>query len=149
MEFKLRPMEAKDLDNTLMWRNDPDVLKTALTPNIITAKEHEAMFLYNNSIKLIFEVNGDPAGYVQVSRDPDKAQGEWSFHMSKRYRGQGLSNIMLGAALYYLAKKEGYTKIYSQVKEDNKISRNVHAKLGFSIDMVDSHYHLSKKLCSS
>lgn len=148
MEFKLRPMNASDLLTTLDWRNDPEVLKTALTPNIISAKEHEAMFLYNNAVKLIFEVDHKPAGYIQVSRDPDESKGEWSFHMGKKHKGEGLATIMLGAALYYLAKEEGYTLIEAKVKYDNAISKHLHSKLGFRyIDDKDGVFNFEKELC--
>jgi RimJ/RimL family protein N-acetyltransferase len=148
MEFRLRPMEQKDLMITLEMRNDSTVLKTAITPNEISYKEHEAMFKFNNAIKLVFEVDNILVGYVQVSRDPDKVSGEWSFHMEKKQRGKGLSSIMLNAALYYLVTVEGYKSIISKVKTDNIISKHLHYKLGFEYDgeINDGMYNYKKKL---
>ena len=151
MNFKLREMTEADLIVALQWRNDPKVLKTAMTPNPISYKEYEAMLLYNNAIKLIFEVDGIPAGNIQISRDPDKPTGEWSFHLSKDYRGKGLSMIMLSAALYYLASKEGYEEVTAKVKFDNEISKEIHNKLGFEFLGYDKDNNLDfkKKLCTN
>lgn len=131
IEFKLRPMLETDLDITFSWRNDPQVLKYAQTSNPISYNEHEAVFKFNNSLKLIFEVNSAPVGYVSCSRDSAGISGEWSFHIGKEHRGQGLSEIMLRAALYYLIKEEGYFHITATVLEHNEISHILHDKLGF------------------
>lgn len=133
MEFKLRPMEERDLEVTLNWRNDPEVLKSAKTSNKISAEEHKAVFLYNNAIKLVFEVDSILSGYVQFNRDPDQNTGEWSFHMSPESRGKGLSEIMLKAALYYIKKEEGYIAVTAIVQKHNTISNHLHKKLGFDL----------------
>lgn len=131
MNFNLRPMTETDLDITFQWRNDQEVLNNAMTPNPISYPEHEANFKYNNALKLVFEVDGIPAGLVTMTRDPDKPVGEWSFHLGKEFRGKGLSLLMLRITMYYLKHKEGYKGITSTVLKHNKISRNVHSKLGF------------------
>ena len=147
MIFTIRPMRETDLANTLKWRNDPEVRKTSITDNIISAGEHNAMFLYNNSIKLIFEVEEIPSGYIQISIDPDTKKGEWAFHIASEYKGKGLSTIMLSLALYYLKEKYGYDGIEAKVKVDNKISIHLHYKLGFKCQYErDKLYHFTKNL---
>lgn len=141
MEFILRPVEELDLEITFNWRNDPEVLKMAQTADPVTYFEHFAMFKHNNSIKLIFEVDKIPVGYVSVARDPDAPMGEWSFHMGPEYRGKGLSEIMLKTALYYLKTKEGYIKVLSRVKKDNNISKHLHYKLGFNYTEDKDNFH--------
>ena len=140
MDFRLRPMEDCDLDQTFEWRNDPVVLKGAMTPNPISRNEHDAVFKYGNTIKLIFEVDNSPKGFVSVSRDEYGESGEWSFHMSKEGRGQGLAKIMLGAALYYMKKVEGYEYITSAVLPDNEISIYLHEQLGFTPMEDEGHF---------
>jgi len=147
MEFKIRPMNSTDLPDTLSWRNDPEVRKTSITNDIISAKEHEAMFLYNNAIKLIFEVENKSCGYIQISVDPDTKKGEWAFHISNKYKGKGLSTIMLSLALYYLKEKYEYKEIEANVKVDNKVSIHLHSKLGFKCQYErDRLYYYTKKL---
>lgn len=141
MEFNLRPVEECDLKLTLEWRNDPNVLKQAQTPDPISYFEHFASYKYNNSIKLIFEVDKTPVGYVTITRDPDAPAGEWSFHMGKTHRGTGLSEIMLKSALYYFKNKEGYVKVVSKVKKDNSISKHLHYKLGFTYTQDKDNFH--------
>lgn len=145
MNFSLRLMTEKDLKITHAWRNDPEVLKHAQGSNPISFKEHEAIFKWNNAIKLIFELDGDPVGFISVSRDPDKMEGEWGFHIGEEYRGQGLSQIMLEATLFYLAKEEAYEKVTSAVKSNNLKSRHLHDKLGFKHIGHKDEYHLYEK----
>lgn len=141
MELKLRPMEEKDLKITFEWRNDKEVLNHAQTSNPISFNEHEALFKYNNAVKLIFEYNGEPAGYVSVTKDLDGPTGEWSFHMGANYRGKGLAEIMLKLALYYLSKEEGYTGLTSAVLKHNAISIYLHNKLGFELTGTKNNFN--------
>lgn len=132
MNFTIRPMDEFDLATTLEWRNDPVVLASAKTSNPISMAEHEAMYKYNNSIKLVFELDDVPVGYVQFNRDSDyRRSSEWSFHVAPEWRGKGLSQIMLKCALYYVKTKENFTEINAFVKKDNLISVKLHEKLGF------------------
>lgn len=124
-------MEEKDLELTFQWRNDPEVLKNAQTTNQISYKEHEAHFKFNSAVKLVFDIDGQSAGFLACTKDPDQPVGEWSFHMSSYYRGQGLSEIMLRIGLYYLKHKEGYQSLTSRVAKHNSVSKHLHYKLGF------------------
>lgn len=147
MKFELRPVEEKDLKVTLEWRNDPEVLKYAQTPNPISMEEHAAMYKFNNAIKLIFLVNDVPAGFVAFTRDPDFPKGEWSFHLSKEFRGKGLSELMLKSALYYIIEVEGYVVVTAAVKKNNEISNYLHQKLGFEyVSSKDDFYELKLEL---
>jgi len=131
MEFKIRPQKNEDLEITFQWRNDPEVLKNAQTSNVISFNEHEAMYKFNNSVKLIFEVDGVPAGIIACTRITNELGGEWSFHMGADHRGKGLSEVMLNAALFYLGKEEAYERITSRVLSTNAISKHLHSKIGF------------------
>lgn len=131
VNFNLRPMEERDLDDTFAWRNDPEVLNNAMSPNTVSYAEHEANFKFNNAIKLVFEVDNLPAGLVTITQDSDKPVGEWSFHLNPQFRSKGLSEIMLRIALYYLKNNEGYKGIASCVLKHNKISHHLHEKLEF------------------
>lgn len=141
MNFNIRPMTEKDLEVTFEWRNDELVLASALTPNEISKNEHVAMFNYNNSIKLVFEFNDVPVGYIQISRESDQCSGEWSFHMAKEWRGHGLSEIMLRLALYYVKKEEQYIMIHAVVRKENKASNRLHEKLGFRQTHVRDEFY--------
>lgn len=139
MRCELRPMESKDLPITFAWRNEDQVRKTSMSSNPISFNEHEAMFKYNNAVKLIFEVDGSPAGYVSCSRDPDEPTGEWGFHLGPDARGKGYSEIMLRMALIEL-KRLGFTWLTAQVRLANLPSLHIHNKLDFteqSVEMVD------------
>jgi len=140
MNFRLRPMNENDIELTFKWRNDPLVRNNAQSVQEISLNEHAAWVKFNNSVKLIFEVDDIPAGFISVTRDPENNSGEWAFHMAPDMRGQGLSELMLKAALYYLAKKEGYDTIYSTVRVYNVLSKHLHEKLEFSKCGEDEEY---------
>lgn len=131
MKCVLRPMEESDLLTTYAWRNDEAVRNTAQTNNIISYEEHQANFKYNNAVKLVFEVDGAPAGYVSCTKDPDYAVGEWAFHLSSEFRSKSLAQIMLRMALLDLASL-GYKNITARVRVNNPLSTHLHNKLGFS-----------------
>lgn len=124
-------MEEKDLEVTFIWRNDPDVLKYAQAPNQVSMAEHAAVFKFNNSLKLIFEFDSQPIGFVSVTRDPNEPKGEWSFHLAKEFRGKGLSELMLRMTLHYLKTVEKYKIITSSVMPDNIVSNYLHHMLEF------------------
>lgn len=121
-------MEEKDLPITYTWRNEETIRNSAQTSHIISYNEHEANFKFNNAVKLIFEVNDLPAGFVSCTRDPDLAIGEWAFHLGEGFRGKGYSEIMLKMALVEL-KRLGYEGIIAIVRTNNLPSLHLHRKL--------------------
>lgn len=131
--YKLRPMTEDDLKITFEWRNDKDVLKHAMSSHPVSWAEHEAIFKYNNAVKLIFEVNGVPVGFTSITQSDDEPAGEWSFYLGAEHRGKGYSSIMLEAVLLQLKKEYQYTGITSRVKVYNDVSNHLHEKLGFEI----------------
>lgn len=130
MDAVLRPMEDRDLQVTYEWRNDPIVRQFAMSDHTVSWAEHESMYRYNSSLRLIFEFDGVPCGFISCSKDEETTEGTWSFHMAPDSRGKGLSSIMLQMALLYL-KQAGYTQIHSEVQINNPISQGLHGKLNF------------------
>lgn len=135
-------MDEFDLSTTLEWRNDPVVLASAKTSNPISMNEHEAMYKYNNSIKLIFDFNDVPVGYIQFNLDPDTTSSEWSFHIAKEWRGKGLSEIALKLALYYIKHKEDLSSITAFVRKNNTASNHLHNKLGFQLSQTKDDFYM-------
>lgn len=141
-------MEEKDLAVSYTWRNDPLVRKMAMSDNEISYAEHEAMFKWNNSVRLIFEFNGVPSGFLACTKEESSTEGSWSFHLAPEARGKGLAAIMLRLGLIYL-KNIGYTTIKSEVKLYNSRSLDLHIDLGFeSVQVEDSlaDYHNFEKV---
>lgn len=138
MICQLKEMEEKDLPVTFAWRNEEQVLRAAMTNKPISYNEHEALFKYNNSVKLVFSIDNVPTGYISCSKDPDEPIGEWGFHLAPEARKKGYSQIMLRMGLIELQKR-GYTRIYAKVKKSNIPSIHLHNKLGFY--ELDSDYN--------
>lgn len=141
-------MEEKDLPITFAWRNEAEVLKYAMTSQPISYNEHDAMFHYNNSVKLVFTIDGIPAGYISCTKDADDPIGEWGFHLAPEARKKGYSQIMLRMGLIEL-KKLGYQRIHAKVKKSNLPSIHLHKQLGFydlDSDAKDQFFKYAKDL---
>lgn len=149
MKAELRFMTDADLQITYAWRNDPLVRHMAMSDHEISYAEHEAMYKYNNALRLIFEFNGEPSGFVSCTVDPESNDGVWSFHLAPEARGQGLAPIMLRLALMFL-KQRGYKRIKSEIKVYNGRSFNLHLDLGFKQDLEEDpladYHNLAKDL---
>lgn len=130
MKASLRVMEEKDLTTTLEWRNDELVRRFATAYNAISWAEHEALFKFAKAHRYIFEINDIPCGYLSFTEDPNSTETTWSFHLAPDQRGKGYSDLMLGLGMLE-AKRLGFKKILSDVKNDNEASLWLHMKNKF------------------
>lgn len=145
-KLSLRAMTKGDLMETFLMRNDEQVLKYAQTPNPISWKEHESVFLYTDYPKYVFidKISDVPpfeetVGYLEFRHDvvnDDPNTKIWAFHISDEHRGKGLSGKMLEEGLKE-AKKLGIKRIVAVVKKNNEKSIHLHERLGFGIVKAD------------
>lgn len=140
MNFTIRPMENQDIEETFHWRNDLLVLQNSISQNRVSFPDYEAWILHNNSLKLVFEIDGQRAGFVTVTRDPETLTGEWSFHLNPIFRRKGLSELMLRSAIYYIRINTTYVGLFSRIRHDNNVSHKLHKRLHFQITEVDNDF---------
>lgn len=133
-QFLLRPMEARDLDLVLGWRNHRDVRRFMISQHLIPPGEHQAWFerctgeptrrLY------ILQQASQPLGFAQLSGVVRRGIAEWGFYVSPEApRGSGweLGRRVLAAAF----DVEGLHKVCGQTLASNDRSRRLHQRLGF------------------
>ena len=102
-EYSLRPLEERDLQMVLQWRNSERVHSKMLTDHKIVWEEHFAWFqrIKDNPIKrnLIFEFLGRPIGYIGYT-EYDEEKGCCS---PGAYLGETEVPIDAGITLFYMA----------------------------------------------
>lgn len=141
---QLRPMTENDLDRVLAWRNHPDVRSFMYTTAEIAPDEHGAWFAKSNANPkvnlLIFEINGQPLGFVNFSGGIERGVAEWGFYMAPDApRGNG---ILFGqSALAYAFETLGFQKIRGEALIGNSRSIKFHEKLGFNRERVSKNQH--------
>ncbi|MGE8439393.1 MAG: UDP-4-amino-4,6-dideoxy-N-acetyl-beta-L-altrosamine N-acetyltransferase [Pseudomonas palmensis] len=131
---RVRCMEYGDLEQVLDWRNHPEVRKYMYTQCEIGMLEHQAWFdrESNNQKRhlLIYEVDGQPRGFVNISESIKGHVADWGFYLAPQTaRGSGRS---LGiAALDFAFTNLKLHKLCGQVLDYNLGSIKFHLRMGF------------------
>ncbi len=132
----LRPMEARDLELVLSWRNHPEVRRWMYTTHEIGLDEHSAWFAgaTEDPAKnlLVYEVEGVPAGVVNLTlaREDDTA-ATWGFYLAPdapRGSGRGLG----AEAIAHAFRELGVAVLLAEALADNANSIAFHRRLGFA-----------------
>lgn len=129
--FRLRPMEERDLVRVLEMRNHALVRKASITTKKIKMEDHRAWFEFGQSIKLVFLINGNISGVVQIALTNSNTC-LWSFYLDQEAKlPKGTGSIMLNMVLENFPLVKKWVAI---VKPSNKKSIALHEKLGFKKD---------------
>jgi UDP-4-amino-4,6-dideoxy-N-acetyl-beta-L-altrosamine N-acetyltransferase len=134
MSFALRPMTAADLDRVLAWRNRPEVRANVFSSHVISPAEHAAWYARAAADParrlLIFEIDGAPAGFVQLS-GLGAAAGAVTFGMYADGRG-GLGRALGFALLDYAFRTLGLSVLAGEALAANARALAVYRALGFT-----------------
>jgi UDP-4-amino-4,6-dideoxy-N-acetyl-beta-L-altrosamine N-acetyltransferase len=131
----IRPMNKKDLEEVLVWRNHPSIRNNMLSQHKISKEEHikwfESTISNSNKIPMIYEEKGIAMGYVNFNLNSSNCYADWGFYTSPDApKGTGMS---LGInALNYAFEKLNLNKLCGQALNKNTASINFHLKLGFT-----------------
>lgn len=131
----LRPMQDRDLEMVLMWRNAPEVRKNMYSQQVIALRDHRRWWAQTkdskNSQYLIFEAGGVPSGLVNFTYiNKEKNSAYWGFY-TRPYAPKGTGSRLGIAALDFAFKSLGLTALEGEVLANNAASRAFHKKLGF------------------
>lgn len=136
-EFTLRPIEERDLDMVLSWRNSERVRSFMYTDHIITPEEHRAWFERTRTAEfpatLIFEFRGTPTGlksFSQIDRHNNRCY--WGFYLGEAELPRGCGTVMGFLALEYIFEQHGFRKVCAEAFSFNEGSIKYHKRLGFS-----------------
>ena len=138
MKLNLRPVEKKDYEKILEWRNDPDVRINSLTQHIISIDEHTEYwndFLKNETNFAFIAIHENNDIGVLKLKNIDKITYEIDIFISKSYRNRGLGSQVLKIAKD-VALQKGMKKLIAKIKYGNEASRKAFEKVGFSPKLI-------------
>ncbi len=133
----LRPVERKDLEKLLEWRNADRIRAFMYTDHIISPEEHAAWFerlgTNDTAYALLFTVNGRPLGVVNVtSIDRRNGTCHWGFYIGEADAPRGSGTALGYLGLYYIFDTLGIRKVIGEAFAFNEASIAFHRRLGFS-----------------
>lgn len=131
---RVRTLLAEDLPTVLAWRNHPEVRQHMFTQEPIQPADHRAWFERKNSSPndhlLLYEVAGQPMGFVNLSEKPGQRVGEWGFYAAP-HAPRGTGTALGVAAIDHVFHVLGWHRLVGHTLASNLRSFHMHAKLGF------------------
>ena len=131
----LRPMKPSDLERVRMWRNHSSVRQYMFATHEISLNEHQGWYVRTSKdpaiSHLIYEVEGRPCGFLNISRTRCADVANWGFYLAPgapRGSGRGLGK----AGLNYAFVELKLHKVCGQALCFNSRSIAFHKSLGFT-----------------
>ena len=134
----LRPIEAEDIEQIRVWRNQDDIRKSFLYQGIISSEDqkkwYEKYLSYTDDIMFVIELNHRAVGAAALYHiDQEKKQAEFGRLMIGDLSARGHN---LGVRVTKLLSEFGLTnlaleKIVLEVFEDNTYAKSAYEKAGF------------------
>ena len=139
--ISLRPLQLKDWEKTLHWRNDPDIKAMAMMhPYPITEfmeKEWYEDLLKNKSNKVVYfaiaDKNDTPVGYIFLNNINLLHRNCYLGIVigDSTQRGKGIGSEAIKLLSEYAFNTLNLNKITVEVVNQNKYAIKVYEKLGF------------------
>lgn len=139
MKLNLRPVEKKDYEKILEWRNDPDVRIYSLTQHFISIDEHIKYwddFLKNETNYAFLVVHDDKEIGVLKLKNINKTTYELDIFLSKHSRNKGLGPQILEITKE-IAIQKGIKKLIAKIRYDNEASKKAFEKVGFLPKLIN------------
>jgi UDP-4-amino-4,6-dideoxy-N-acetyl-beta-L-altrosamine N-acetyltransferase len=135
----LRLMTKDELSVVLEWRNTPAVRNSMFSMEEITLQQHQQWFENVNNTSefslLILELDGKPAGFVNIKQISEGKIADWSFYAAPDSK-KGTGYVLCKMAVDYAFKELKMEKLNGQVISFNERSIAVHKRLGFKQEGV-------------
>lgn len=138
-------MGAADLSTVLAWRNHPTVRAAMFHGHEIGLEEHQRWFERSLGEEgrhlLVFEIDAQPMGFVNLHVKKAGANAEWGFYVAPE-APSGTGRQLGSTCLDYAFASLGAHKISGQALMGNHRSIKFHRALGFTQEGVlrDHHY---------
>ncbi len=140
----LRPMQGRDLETVLAWRNAPEVRKHMYTQQEIALDDHRRWWASvktrESSRYLIFEAAGVPMGLVNFTEiNPQENTAVWGFYTCPQ-ASKGIGTRLGLLALEHAFQNLNLTQLTGEVLTSNAASIAFHKKLGFQqVALLKAH----------
>lgn len=141
----VRPMTEADLEAVLAWRNHPEVRRWMFSQQEIALDSHRQWFERARQDKarhlLVFELGGEPRGFVNIGVLAGGQVADWGFYASPD-APKGTGRLLGQSALRYAFETAALHKVCGQVLAFNERSLRFHQSLGFQLEgtLRDQHF---------
>ncbi len=146
--FLVRAMTSADLELVLEWRNHPDIRRWMYTTHEIGLDEHRRWFDAASKDPgkhlLVFERDGVPCGFVNLSRIRGSDVAEWGFYVAPD-APQGVGRELGETTLEHAFNALGLHKISGHALASNERSVRFHLRLGFQDEGLRRDQHLDSQ----
>lgn len=141
---RLRPMETRDLQQVLGWRNHPEIRRYMYTQHPISLEEHSRWFEKKSADPayhlLVFEADSTPLGFINIHQIALGGIAEWGFYAAPD-APKGTGRQLGQAALHYAFARCGLHKLCGQALAFNASSIKFHRNLGFTQEGILRQQH--------
>lgn len=137
MHLSVRPATEEDCKLVFDWANEPEVRIASFHTEKIEWPDHTSWYLQKlknpNSLILIFEVDGKPAGQIRFDKNSEENYFLISFLLDQKFRGKSLGGVLIETGIGYLITQVQQTPILCVgfVKKDNIASQRAFLKNEF------------------
>jgi RimJ/RimL family protein N-acetyltransferase len=133
-ELVVRRASLDDLDDLLLWRNDPLSREMSLNSAFVQRAEHEVWFrrAINDGDRVIYmgQVPSGKLGVCRFEKKLDCSAWEVSINLNPTMRGRHLSEGFLRRCMD-LFRTEHQARLVATIKTDNSASTKLFLKCGF------------------
>lgn len=141
---RVRLMTKSDLEQVLGWRNHADVRRYMYTQHEISLAEHTRWFERVSQDPdrhlLVFEINGEPLGFVNFDQRSVGGVAQWGFYAAPD-APKGTGRQLGEAALEHAFSSLRLHKLCGQALMYNERSIKFHLSLGFKQEGVLREQH--------
>ena len=134
---ELRPLERRDSDRLLAWRNQPEVARWMYSDHQIRPDEHARWFegaLADARRKYwVIEADGTPVGLANLyDIAPEHRRCAWAYYLADpSTRGQGIGSFVEFWVIEHVFGELGLNKLWCEVLIGNEPVWKLHEGFGF------------------
>lgn len=135
-DFRLRPIEERDLETVLGWRNSERIRSHMYTDHVISKEEHLTWFQRIQKepvpVFLILEHQEKPIGIVNITQiDKRNNKCFWGFYLGEPEAPPGSGTLLGYFGLNYIFHVLKIRKLCAEAFVFNSASIRFHRKFGF------------------
>jgi UDP-4-amino-4,6-dideoxy-N-acetyl-beta-L-altrosamine N-acetyltransferase len=134
---RLRPLERRDSDRLLAWRNQPEVARWMYSDHEIQPDEHarwfEAALADHRRKYWVIEADGMPVGLANLyDLSPEHRRSSWAYYLADpSTRGQGIGGYVEFWVIEHVFGELGLAKLWCEVLIGNEPVWKLHEGFGF------------------
>ncbi len=134
----LRPLDERDLDSTLAWRNDDDSRTWFHSTARIEPDQHRAWFAGNrdraDDQTFVLELHGVPVAQVALYGIAGTGAELGRMLVDPARRGEGIAATALSLVQRLAVEQLGLTDLHLEVKDANSRAIAAYERAGFTVD---------------